>query len=135
MSRLTEICPDFSEWPERWMGTERDLDYGKQLLEAMRPFAEFLAECGLAKNTIKRHLANLWLLGGEIIRDVSVYKEYSTSAVEKLRESVRPDGGPYCRHLDGEAEIKSFDSTCRKLHKYLEDRSRQGPSSRRSGPG
>ena len=119
MSRLTEICADFSEWPERWMGTEQDLFYGKQLLEAMRPFAELLAESGLAKNTVKRHLTNLWLLGGEIIRDVGVYKEYSTSAASKLRESVGPDGGPSCRHLDGEAEIKSFDITCRKLHEYM----------------
>ena len=124
MSKLTDICPDFPEWPERWMGTEQDFDYGKQLLESMRPFAEFLAEAGLAKKTIKRHLTNLWLLGGEIIRDVSLYSEYSTSAPEKLRQSIGPDGGPYCRHLDSEAEIKSFDGTCRKLHNYLEDKSR-----------
>jgi hypothetical protein len=100
----------------------------------MRPSAELLVESGLAKNTIKRHLTNLWLLGGEIIRDVSVYKEYSTPAAGKLRESVGPDGGPYCRHLDGKAEIEWFDSTCRKLHKYLEGRSGQEPTSRWSGP-
>jgi hypothetical protein len=48
MSKLTDICPDFYEWPECWMGVKRDLDYGKNLLEAMRPFAEFLAEGGRA---------------------------------------------------------------------------------------
>lgn len=106
------------------MGNEQDFDYGKQLLEAMRPFAEFLAEGGLAKRTIKRHLTNLWLLGGEIVRDVSLYNDYSASASEKLRQSVGSDGDPYCRHLDSEAEMKSFDSTCRKLHKYLEQKSR-----------
>jgi hypothetical protein len=124
MSKLTDICPDFAEWPERWMGTEQDFEYGKQLLEALRLFAEFLAEGGLAKKTIKRHLTNLWLLGGEIIRDVSLYSEYSTSASEKLRQSVGPDGGPHCRDLNRAAEMESFDSTCRKLHKYLEDQSR-----------
>jgi hypothetical protein len=124
MSKFTDICPDYAEWPKRWMGTEQDFEYGKQLLEAMRPFAEFLTEDSLAKKTIKRHLTNLWFLGGEIIRDVNVYSEYSTSAPEKLRESVGPDGGPYCRHLNSEADMKSFDSTCKKLHKYLEDRSR-----------
>jgi hypothetical protein len=124
MSKLTDMCPDFPEWPERWMGTEQDLDYGKRLLQAMRPFAEFLAEGGLAKKTMKRHLTNLWLLGGEIIREVSLYREYSTSAAEKLRESVGPDGGPHCRDLYSEAEMVAFDSTCRKLHKYLEDQSR-----------
>ena len=57
------------------MGTEQDLEYGKRLLAAMRPFAEFLAEGGLAKKTVKRHLTNLWILGGVIIRDLSLYRE------------------------------------------------------------
>jgi hypothetical protein len=124
MSKLTDICPDFPEWPERWMGTEQDLEYGKRLLVAIQPFAEFLSEASLAKNTIKRHLTNLWLLGGEIIRDVSLYREYFIPATEKLRQSVGPDGGPACRDISSDAEIDSFDSTCRKLHKYLENQSR-----------
>jgi len=124
MSKLTEICPDFPEWPKRWMGSEQDLEYGKRLLGAMRPFAEFLAEGGLAKKTIKRHLTNLWILGGEIIREVNLYREYSITATEKLRQSVGHGGGPHCRGLDNDAEIEFFDSTCRKLHKYLEDQSR-----------
>ena len=119
MSKLIDICPDFPEWPERWMGSEPDLEYGKQLLEELRPFAEFLAESGLSKKTARRHLSNLWLLGGEIIRDVNMNSEYSIPASEKLRQSIGTDGGLYCRHLYGEAEIKSFDSTCRNLHKNL----------------
>ena len=125
MTKLIDMCPDFPEWPERWMGTEQDLDYGKRLLEEMRPFAEFLAEVGLAKNTVKRHLSNLWFLGGEIIRDVRLNKEYSAPPCEKIRQSVGFDGGPYCRHLDSETGMKSFDSTCRKLHKYLEEKNRK----------
>ena len=31
--------PDFDEWPERWMGMEEDLDYGRRLLPY---FADFL---------------------------------------------------------------------------------------------
>jgi hypothetical protein len=53
MSKLTDICPDFQEWPERWMGTEQDLDYGKQLREAMRPFAEFLGRVRSCKEDHK----------------------------------------------------------------------------------
>jgi hypothetical protein len=119
MNKLIDLCPDFSEWPERWVGTEVDFEYGEQMLEEMRPFAKFLAESGLSKKTVKRHLSNLWLLGGEIIRDVSMSKDYSIPASEKLRNSICADGGPNCRHLYGEAEINSFDSTCRKLYKYL----------------
>jgi hypothetical protein len=122
MSELTDICADFPEWPESWMGIEEDLHYGRQLLEEIRPFAEFLVESGLAKSTISRHLSNLWLLGGEIIRGVSMYDEYDVPASEKLRELVGSDGGPCCRDLDSDAEMRSFDSTCRKLHKFLEEK-------------
>ena len=122
MNKLNDICPDFAEWPDRWMGIEPDLAYGKQLLEELRPFAEFLTESGLTKKTVKRHLTNLWFLGGEIIRDVSLYNEYSIPASEKLMQSVGTDGGPICRHLEGDAEIKSYDSTCRKLYKYLKQK-------------
>ena len=101
------------------MGIEPDLEYGNQLLDEIRPFAESLADSGISKRTIKRHLDNLWLLGGEIIRDVSTGQKYSVPASEKLRKSVWPDGGPSCRHLHSEEEIKSFDSTCRKLYKFL----------------
>ena len=58
------------------------------------------------------------------MRNVSFYREYSIPAPKKLRQAVGLDGGPYCRYLDTEAEVKSFDSTCRKLHKYLEENKR-----------
>jgi hypothetical protein len=34
-------------------------------------------------------------------------------------ENIGLDGGPYCRHLETEAELDSFDATCRKLFKFL----------------
>lgn len=106
------------------METEPDLEYGRHLLEAMRPFAESLAEGGLAKRTVRRHLDNLWLLGGEIIRDVGLYGERSVPALEKLKQSVDGYGGPYCRHLDTEEEVKSFDNTCKRLDKFLKQGNR-----------
>lgn len=118
-SKLIELCPDFTEWPERWKGIEPDVAYGQKLLEEMRPFAEFLADSGLSKKSVKGHLDNLFLLGGEIIRDVSMENEYSVPASKKLRESVWEDGGPDCRHLDSASAINAFDGTCRKLHKFL----------------
>ena len=35
------------------------------------PFLLHLAESGLSKRTIQNHVDNMWLLGGEIIRDVN----------------------------------------------------------------
>ena len=115
-----DICPDFPTWPERWMGTEKDKLYGQDLLEAMRPFIEHLIMKDLKYKTIRRHMDNLWILGGEIIRSVSTYDEYDNLAAENLRDSVGPDGGPYCRGFLCEGEITSYDATCRKLHKFLE---------------
>ena len=116
------ICPDFPEWPDRWMGVEEDKPYGQGLLDEMRPFVEQLIASGLKDRTIRNHMDNLWLLGGEIIRDVSMDDEYDVPPGQILRESVGSDGGPYCRHLDTESEQKSFDATCRKLHKFFESR-------------
>lgn len=124
MSKLTDICPDFQKWPDRWMGIEPDLDYGRQVLEAFRPFAESLLESGLTQKTVKRHLTNLWFLRGEIIRDVSLFNEYSIPAHDKLVQSKGTEGGPVCRHLDSEPEIKAYDGTCRKFYNYLKEKSK-----------
>ncbi|HJW85091.1 MAG TPA: hypothetical protein VJ440_00460 [Candidatus Brocadiaceae bacterium] len=120
MKTPEDIYPDFTEWPMRWMGVKKDVIYGKEILQIMRPFIEHLIASGLSVKTIKRHMNNLWVLGGEIIRDVNTYNEYDKiSPLEKIKASVGAEGGPYCRHLEGESDIKSFDSTCRKFHKYL----------------
>ena len=102
------------------MGHERDLNYGKDLLEVFRAFVEHMIASGLKKTTIRNHMHHLWLLGGHLIRDVSLYDEYSTPALKKLKDSVYLDGGPLCRYLSTETELRAFDSTCRKLHKFLE---------------
>lgn len=123
IAKLADICPDFQKWPDRWMGIDPDRDYGRQLLEVFRPFAEFLLESGLTPKTVNRHLTHLWFLGGEIIRDVSLSNEYSTPVYDKLMQSIDTEGGSSCRHLDSEAKIKAYDATCRKLYTYLKRQS------------
>src|ERR1035438_366488 len=63
-------CKDLDRWPRSWMGLEKDLPPGEQLLTQIRPFIEHLASSSLSPKTIRRHVNNLWLLGGEIIRDL-----------------------------------------------------------------
>ena len=53
------------------MGEEKDLPAGRQLVEYFMPFLQHLTESGLSKKTIQNHVDNMWLLGGEIIRDVN----------------------------------------------------------------
>jgi len=121
MTTPEDICPDFPEWPDRWHGLAKDIPYGQGILEAMRPFVEHLIAKGLKDKTIRRHMDNLWLLGGEIIRKVNTYDQYDVPPEEMLRRSVDSEGGPSCRHLDSESAMDSYDATCRKLHKFLED--------------
>ncbi len=123
MTKLKILSPDFENWPHSWMGVDEDLAYGKKLLEEFRPFAEYLISSGLSDKTIKKHLTNLWLLGGELIRIVCDDEEYNIPQKKVLLDSIDSYGGPSCRHLHSEDAEKSFDSTCKKLYKYLKNNS------------
>ena len=129
MTSIKDICPDWNEWPARWMGGPKDEIYGQGILDAIRPFVEkMIAEKANAK-TIRMHLDNLWLLGGEIIRDVSSNGDYGIPPIKKLEAAVDSEGGPMCRHLDTEKEQESFDATCRMLNGFLGKR-RQGTANK-----
>ena len=129
MKTPEDICPDFHEWPDRWHGVKKDIPYGQGLLDVMRPFVIHLISRGLKEMTIRNHMDNLWLLGGEIIRSVSMSDEYDIPPVENLQRNVDEEGGPYCRHLHSEAQEKSYDATCRKLHKFLAATGQKGQQS------
>jgi hypothetical protein len=74
----------------------------------MHSFIVHLIANGLTRKTIRRHIDNLWLLGGEIIRHVNNYEEYHAPPIEKPKESFGSDGGPYCRHIDSETALISL---------------------------
>jgi len=78
-----------------------------------------LASSSLSPKTIRGHVDNLWLLGGEIIRDLHEDPPLrKLSADRLLRKAVYEDGGPLI-HNSSEHEQRSFGSTCRKLHRFL----------------
>jgi hypothetical protein len=119
---VSAYCRNLHDWPCSWMGLEKDLPPGDQLLTHFRPFIEHLASSSLSPKTIRRHVDNLWLLGGEIIRDLHYDPSLRKRATEQLLRSViREDGGPLI-HNGSEDEQRSFDSTCRKLHRFLTQR-------------
>jgi len=110
---------DLDTWPRSWMGLEKDLPPGEQLVACFRPFIEHLASSSLSPKTIRRHVDNLWLLGGEIIRDLNYDPSQRKVAVHKLlRDAIGPDGGPLIYNGSEDAQY-SLDSTCRKLHCFL----------------
>jgi hypothetical protein len=117
-----EPSPDFDKWPERWMGTREDREYGKKLLSYMEEFLDVLIKVkgNRSRKTLKIHIDNAWLLGGLIIRHVSMYEEYKTTPLKKLMESVEsggilPDGYDHMTERDQSA----FESTCELFENYL----------------
>ena len=110
---------DLDDWPQSWMGLEKDLPPGEALVVCFRPFIEHLAASSLSPKTIRRHVDNLWLLGGEIIRELNYTPARRKVVAQKLlRDVVGADGGPLI-HNGSEAEQRSLGSTCRKLHRFL----------------
>ena len=82
-------------------------------------FIEHLAGSGLSPKTIRKHVANLWTLGGEIIRDLHYDPSLRKRPVERLlRDAVHEYGGPLV-HNGAEEQQRSVDSTCKKLHRFL----------------
>jgi len=123
MKSASKILESMSDWPESWAIDEGDNQKGAEIVADLKGFAESLVELRLAPTTIRRHVNNLWLLGGEIIRELNFDRDQrEKTASELLEDSVDDEGGPYCRHLETEAETKSFDATCKKLNAYLEER-------------
>jgi hypothetical protein len=100
-------------------GLEKDLPPGEQLVACFRPFIEHLASSSLSPKTIRQHVDNLWLLGGEIIRDLNYDPSQRKVAVHKLlRDAIGADGGPLIYNGSEDAQY-SLDSTCRKLYRFL----------------
>jgi hypothetical protein len=97
------------------MGLEKDLPPGEQLLACFRPFIEHLAASSLSPKTVHKHIDNLWMLGGEIIRDLNQDPSLrKVAAYRLLGDVVHADGGPLIHNGSEEAQ-RCFDSTCRKL--------------------
>jgi hypothetical protein len=118
-SDASAYCRDLDNWPRSWMGLEKDLPPGEELVVCFRPFIERLASSSLSSKIIRRHVDNLWILGGEIIRDLHYTPSLRRVAAQRLlREAVHADGGPLI-HNGSEQDQNSFDATCRKLHRFL----------------
>jgi hypothetical protein len=112
-------CRDLDNWPRSWMGLDKDLPPGEELVACLRPFIEHLASSSLSPKTIRRHVGNLWLLGGEIVRDLNYDPSLRKMPADRLlRNVIHEDGGPLIYNGSDE-EQRSLDSTCRKLHRFL----------------
>jgi hypothetical protein len=107
------------------MGLENDLSPGQKLVACFRPFLEHLMSSELSPKTIQKHVDNLWVLGGEIIQNLNEDSSLRKKPIEQtLANLIDDEGGPLIHGVDSEEQQRSFDSTCRKLYRFLNQPSR-----------
>ncbi len=112
--------PDLDEWPDSWMIDQPDRTIGKAIVTVLTPFIEHLIKQGLTKRTLKRHVDNLWALGGEIITAINWDESLrKLSAKDLVINAIDAEGGPLLRNPLHPEDQKPFDSTCKKLYKFL----------------
>lgn len=107
------------EWPESWAGVNKDVPVGKAMVQWFCPFVLHLQAQGLARETVRRHLNNLWLLGGEIIRELNYDSRLRRKPPEQLLfDAIKGGWAPTARDAT-DAEQEALDATARKLFKFL----------------
>lgn len=90
------------------------------MLDVFKPFLLWLLDQGLSRKTLRVHRDNACALGGEIIRQINFHPELRKRPIKQLLIDVlNGKDGPLIYPRCSEAEQLSFDSTCRKLHRFL----------------
>jgi hypothetical protein len=102
------------------MAWDKDLAPGEAMVTCFRTFIQHLASSGLTPKTIRKHIDHLWILGGEIIRDLNETPSLRRKNVNQvLLDALDDEGGPLLHAGTSEEQQRSFDSTCRKLRRFL----------------
>jgi hypothetical protein len=102
------------------MGEPEDLPAGQRIVACFRPFLEHLQQRDLSRKTIRKHVDNLWALGGEVIRHLNQTPSLRKRPLEKLIFDLVANDGPLPYHCDTEEAQRSFESTCRGFRRFLE---------------
>ena len=92
------------------------------MVECFKPFLRHLLSLGLSRKTLRKHRDNLWLLGGEIISDLHETLRLRKRPIDQvLLAALDDEDGPLISRAS-EDQQRSFDATCRKLHRFLKGR-------------
>jgi len=117
--RTVDYLALMDPWPSSWAGADEDEPIGRDLVAVLRPFMLHLQQKNLSPRTLRRHLDNLWLIGGETIR--KLYDDpalRAKPASELLLQAIAGGDAPLVHDLS-EAEQTALDTTARKLLRFL----------------
>ena len=96
------------------------MGYGKKLLPFMEKFIYYLMAQGLSRKILKEYVDWVWLLGGRITEEVSIYKEYKKDPAQKLLEAVEAGGClPGGHEQMSKTDLESFARMCGKFEEFL----------------
>ena len=116
------------KWPASWAGLKEDEAPGARLVAELSPFIMQLVEQDLSAKTVKRHLDNLWVIGGEIVRQFNDEPKLRHEPTRQLLLKTVEIGEAPLLHHATEAQQRSADATARKLLKFLLLREEPRPS-------
>jgi hypothetical protein len=117
--QLDKLFELMERWPKSWAGSAADLPVGEGLVAEIRPFIQHLADSGLSPKTVRRHLDNAWMIGGEIIRQIVWEPERrGDNARQLLLDAIDLGEAPLVQDCS-EQEQRSLDSTAKKLLRFL----------------
>ncbi len=113
------ILSTLDQWPDSWAGVNEDIPFGQGLVDEFRSFAVHLLALGLSRNTVRRHVDSLWVIGGEIIRQLNYEPELrKTTPRQLLLATVAAGEAPLAPHAT-QTQQRTFDATARQLRRFL----------------
>ena len=116
---LSALFALMESWPRSWAGSDDDIPVGEGLVAEFKPFIAHLGSLGLALSTIRKHLDNTWVIGGEIIREVIDEPSRRKMNPRKLLLEAIDLGEAPLVHSFSEQDQRSLDATARKILKFL----------------
>lgn len=109
---------DIDHWPTAWRVEQDDVARGKVMVDLFKVFLTHQLQLARSRKTLRVHRDNLHALGGQMIR---IWHEQphlrKRGILRMLLEAIGDDGGPIVYPHLTEADQRSFDSTCKLLHR------------------
>jgi len=92
---VIEYCKNINQWSSQWEIGKADLKTGQSIVDQFKPFLMDSIEKGRSKKTIKTYAQYLWVLGGELIRQINDDPhERRLSARNLILKYIDDSGGP-----------------------------------------